>query len=196
MAFSAAVKIQTFISEDWILFPFTNDRNYTLHFKGDHRSFTSSDNASFRTKQYLSFNYTSADGKFTFNGDEDTGTTELRKTNNRTGASSIVKGKASPSTITHEVTYRDEKRIQIKCVCDSSNPLVSVAPAINYTFNITLFMDGRVELEGNHDAFPCYEVYARANNGAWKPIYQFTETTIDKLAPPVDEFIYKIERLF
>lgn len=195
MAFSAAVKIQTFISEDWMLYPFTNDRNNTLYFKGDNRSFTSSDNASFRTKQYLAFDYTSSSGKFSFSGNTDTGTTELKKVDNRTGASSITKGKASPSTIQHQVTYQDDKRIQIKCVCSSSNPLVSVAPAIDYNFYVTLFMDGRVELEGNHDAFPCYEVYARANNGAWKPIYQFRETTIDKLAPPVDEFIYRIEKL-
>lgn len=184
MAFSAALKIRTFIAEDWVDFP-SSLEYYRTEFQGDNRGFTSSDNVTFRTKQYISFDYNGSNG-FSYSADTDTGTTHERTTYLGTGKSTIRSGKADKNTITQQLITRDANKIQIKCICSSKNPRVNFAPAIDYEFYVTLYSNGKIELTGNHDGFPCYEAYVRVNNGSWQTFYQKSQRYITDLAPPAE----------
>ncbi|MFD1991898.1 DUF3238 domain-containing protein [Paenibacillus nicotianae] len=195
MAFSAAIKIRSFIAEDWVDFP-NSVEQYKVEFKGDNRSFTTADNVTARTRQYLTFKYSTGSGGFEFSGDTRTGTTFERLTNLFTKKVSITSDKADDNTIRHEVVSKDATKIKIKCICHSANPKMTGAPAIDYVFYITLHNTGKLELEGIHDGFPCYEVYARYNNNDWQTVYTFKEQTILSLFGEPEISVKKTKQLF
>ena len=75
----------------------------------------------------------------------------------------------------------------------ASNPLVPLAPAIDYSFQIgiTPGSEGtpKVSVTGSHDAFPAYEIYVADERGNVISVYQFTPRAGDvyKLFPPSDD---------
>lgn len=71
MAFSVALKIQTFIADPFVLGVPTG--NSFTYYSGDDRGFSTSENAGYRTKQYLTFNFNN-DGA-SWQGFTDTGQT-------------------------------------------------------------------------------------------------------------------------
>jgi hypothetical protein len=76
----------------------------------------------------------------------------------------VGKGTASSSSVWIEsTTWLGPRKLEVKCRCDSPNPLVSYAPGIGYTLKITVdYTDmtaTKYSLEGSHDGFPAFEVY-------------------------------------
>lgn len=94
------------------------------------------------------------------------------------------------------MTGAADDRIQIRCICDSRNPFEPFAPAINYTFTITVYKNGTVTMSGTHDGFPCYEAYVRLNSGSWKTLYQFSQQTIASLGGAEEIDMNKSLKLF
>lgn len=57
-----------------------------------------------------------------------------------------------------------------------ANPLQWDAPTINYDFDVTVYSDGTVHVNGSHDGFPAYEIYKSINGGS-------SSYTIDQYNP-------------
>ncbi|MCQ4085691.1 DUF3238 domain-containing protein [Saccharibacillus sp. JS10] len=199
MAFSVALKLQTFIVEPVVFGVPTG--NAIVYYSGDNRGFSTSENASYRTKQYLTFNFDNNGASW--QGFTDTGQTHRSVV--RPGDAIIWSDtlKQNPNTITHSLVASSSKmtgaaddRIQIKCICDSRNPFEPFAPAINYTFTVTVYKNGVVSINGTQDGFPSYEAYVRLNSGSWKTLHQFSQQTIASLAPPEEINVNKTLNLF
>jgi hypothetical protein len=76
----------------------------------------------------------------------------------------VAKGTANQNTVWVEsTTWLGDRKLAVKCRCNSGNPLVTGAPGIGYTLTITAdYTDlsaPKYSLEGTHDGFPAYEVY-------------------------------------
>lgn len=57
-------------------------------------------------------------------------------------------------------TYLVAKKVAVKCRCEASDPLISGAPAIDYTITITIDKAaGTYSIQGSHDGYPAYEIY-------------------------------------
>jgi hypothetical protein len=87
-----------------------------------------------------------------------------------------------------------DKTIEIKCRSEAINPLVSGAPAISYTFTITIDKSNPTSptysLVGDHDGFPAYEIYI---NG--KRVHEHdplaTGEGLGSLGPPAEHPVNK-----
>lgn len=186
MAITFAIMIKTFIKDAWVPNPLgsvTLDPRISS-FEGDNRDFSKEPNASFRTKQYLTFDFNNAGSTWTANAD--TGTTTQKDYYLKTGQTTYMSAKASPNDLSAQIVIGNKDEIQLRCKCSSANPMVPGAPPIDYDFFVSATRNGVVALSGSHDGFPSYEMYARVNNGGWQNIYQFTQTSMEKLAGEMD----------
>ncbi|WP_160036960.1 DUF3238 domain-containing protein [Paenibacillus sp. An7] len=191
MAISFAVRIVTFISSDWFDSPLLipGNETYREEFKGDNRTFSKDPNASYRTAHQVNVTFTN-DGA-SWKPYRKTGITELRTTNYKTGNVITQRKQASAEGLT---TVEDSSSIRgastdwyrFLCEGDAANPLMPGSPAINYQFYVYVSKAGQIRLEGMHDGFPSYEVYASVNGGTWQNIYLFTEKSLTNLGPPMD----------
>ncbi|WP_172195733.1 DUF3238 domain-containing protein [Saccharibacillus qingshengii] len=186
MAINFAVKIQTFIAENQVpdptgLIPLPiNDPNMST-FSGDGRGFSKEEDVTFRTKQYVTANFTNTSSDWQV--EARTGITKRYIYSVNTGKLVATQEQQAPETgIRATLISKSNSEIKLRCTLDSKNPFISVAPAINYEFDLTINKDGTISLSGQHDAFPCYEVYARVNSGGWQTVYQRSQTTIDRLS--------------
>lgn len=204
MAFTVAVKIQSFISDAWVKSPisFVPITNVDSSFRGDNRTFSSSDSSgvTYRTKQYLTFKVDNA--SMSYEAYADTGVTVRRDVNVFTKEVSETAAKASTSGITTQygpdnyVVGGASDRLQVRCSGSAADPLIPGAPAVDYEFLLTLYRDGTIKVDANHDGYPCYEVYARLNSGSWKTLYQFTQGNPTNLFPPMEVRANKSLKLF
>ncbi|GIP46329.1 hypothetical protein J45TS6_47880 [Paenibacillus sp. J45TS6] len=197
MAISFAVRIISFISEAWVNSPFDPPSPaYKVDFKGDNRTFSKDmENASYRTVQQINFKFDNNSGDW--NKYAKTGITTERLTNRNTGKVTYSTGQASVSGITAKLDASHllgENSDWIRVLCEGAvaDPLIGVAPAVNYKFYVYANKQGKIELEGMHDGYPSFEVYAQVNGGTWQNIYLFEEQTVASLFPPMEiKGVYK-----
>ncbi|KOO52103.1 DUF3238 domain-containing protein [Viridibacillus arvi] len=80
-------------------------------------------------------------------------------------------GKASTESIvcTNVVWGSDDVEFQMSA--SASNPLNIYAPPVDYLLTVQVKKDGRIEIQGEHDGFPCYEFYKQVNFGPFEEIY-------------------------
>ncbi|MGF9975265.1 DUF3238 domain-containing protein [Viridibacillus arvi] len=80
-------------------------------------------------------------------------------------------GKASTESIvcTNVVWGSDDVKFQMSA--SASNPLNMYAPPVDYLLTVQVKKDGRIEIQGEHDGFPCYEFYKQVNFGPFEEIY-------------------------
>ncbi|ENQ3077364.1 DUF3238 domain-containing protein [Bacillus sp. WLY-B-L8] len=87
-------------------------------------------------------------------------------------------GKASTEGIlcTHVVWGSDDVKFQMSA--SASNPLNVYAPPVDYLLTVHVKKDGTVEIQGEHDGFPCFEFYKQVDFGSFEQIYthDFRET--------------------
>lgn len=87
-------------------------------------------------------------------------------------------GQASTKDIlcTDIVWSSDDVRFQMSA--SASNPLNSFAPPVDYLLTVQIKIDGTVDIQGEHDGFPCYEFYKQVNFGPFEEIHthDFRET--------------------
>ena len=100
--------------------------------------------------------------------------------------------KAAKSTLWIDKTeWLGDRKIAVTCKCESANPLLIGAPAINYTFVITIdrtdISHPKYSLTGQHDGFPAYEIYINHTR-----VYEHdplaTGDTGRSLLPPDDDY--------
>ncbi|MEK3879843.1 DUF3238 domain-containing protein [Paenibacillus sp. FSL M7-0420] len=72
------------------------------------------------------------------------------------------------------------------CDGDVADPLINAAPAVNYHLFVTIHKNVVISIEGLHDGYPSYEIYASVNGGTWQNIYLFNEKDLLNLFPPMD----------
>jgi len=60
----------------------------------------------------------------------------------------------------------------------ASNPLNVYAPPVDYLLTVHVKKDGTVDIHGEHDGFPCFEIYKQVNFGPFEKIHthDFRET--------------------
>lgn len=70
----------------------------------------------------------------------------------------------------------DDVRFQMSA--SVSNPLVEKVPSADYLLNVQVTRDGKIDIQGTHDGFPCYEFYKQIDFGPFEQIYihDFRET--------------------
>ena len=88
------------------------------------------------------------------------------------------KGKASTEGIlcTNVVWGTDDVKFQMSA--SASNPLNALAPPADYLLSVQVKIDGTVDIQGEHDGFPCYEFYKQVDFGPFEEIHthDFRET--------------------
>ncbi|MBG9737168.1 DUF3238 domain-containing protein [Paenibacillus alvei] len=105
-------------------------------------------------------------------------------------------GKASTEGIlcTHIRWGSNEVMFQMRA--SASNPLQVHAPSVDYLLHVRVTDDGRVEVDGRHDGFPCFEFYKQVDFGAFEQMYihDFRETgdTVQALAGEMEYHFKKV----
>jgi peptidoglycan hydrolase-like protein with peptidoglycan-binding domain len=137
-------------------------------FKGDGRTFSNSLDASHRTHQEIEFELASR--RVTVNY-RHVGTTHEFDCD--TGKS-VGTATAPVSQLSNGPVTYSGSRVTIKFSTDATNPLVSLAPAINSAVTFELDTAKRTcKLSGVHDEFPAYEAYVAANSDAGTMVYGY-----------------------
>ncbi|WP_242281587.1 DUF3238 domain-containing protein, partial [Bacillus cereus group sp. BfR-BA-01454] len=94
------------------------------------------------------------------------------------GSVSKRTGKASTENIVcTDITWNSEG-VQFKMSASASNPLNVYAPPVDYVLNVCVKQDGSIDIQGEHDGFPCFEFYKQVDFGSFEKIYthDFRET--------------------
>lgn len=87
-------------------------------------------------------------------------------------------GKASTEQIVCTNIEWRSGGVKFKMSASASNPLNIHAPAADYLLIVDVKEDGTVDIQGEHDGFPCYEFYKQADFGPFELIHthDFRET--------------------
>jgi hypothetical protein len=157
-------------------------------FTGDSRGFSNAIHASSRTHQEIEVDVASL--ALTIDWKHIGTTHEVDCT---TGA---VKGSATAPTseVTNGPVTRDGTDILIRFATAATNPLVTLAPAIDSIVTFRIDPVARTcSLSGQHDGFPGYEAYVTADGGAGVRVHGYdprvTGKDVSALFPPMDETI-------
>ncbi|WP_211748668.1 DUF3238 domain-containing protein [Paenibacillus sp. Marseille-Q4541] len=87
-------------------------------------------------------------------------------------------GKASTDGILCTDIVWDSDDVKFQMSASASNPLNAYAPPVDYLLIVRAKKDGTVNIQGEHDGFPCYEFYKQVNFGPFEQMYRhdFRET--------------------
>ncbi|MEW9104272.1 DUF3238 domain-containing protein [Paenibacillus sp.] len=87
-------------------------------------------------------------------------------------------GKASTEGILCSHIRWGSNEVMFQMRASASNPLLALAPPVDYLLRIRVTENGAVEVEGSHDGFPCFEFYKQVDFGSFEQIYihDFRET--------------------
>jgi len=68
--------------------------------------------------------------------------------------------------------------VQFKMSASASNPLNIYAPPVDYVLHVCVNKVCSIEIQGEHDGFPCFEFYKQVDFGSFEKIYthDFRET--------------------
>ncbi len=137
-------------------------------YSGDNRGFDPAIHASYRTHQEIEFEV--ATGAKTIDW-KDTGTShEL----NPTTKAIIGTDKAPASTLSNGPVTRAGSDFLLHFSGYATNPLAWYAASIDLNFTVRLNPTAHTAIvEGEHDGFPAYEIYAAADGGAGSSLYNY-----------------------
>ncbi|GEM_PF-7021044 len=144
------LRLRTFLPFKYVEHPI---HPKTSRFHGDTRNYADWKSTAFRTSQ--SFTIDTSKANYGVKGKAKVG---------QTIQEDLVKGKwkvtkretASDSGLTYNTNIIDDV-LYINCKCAMKNPLVALAPAIDYTFVLKVTRTGSVRITGQRDGFPAYE---------------------------------------
>ncbi|MGG1638346.1 DUF3238 domain-containing protein [Paenibacillus sp. FSL K6-3182] len=169
------VRASVFIPTSWTEPRKDIQTGNTIEFEGDSREFTpyAVNTLRSRIEQEVIVDFYKKE-IFTY---VNTGIT-TEKTTTPDGSINKRLGKASTEGIlcTDIVWGSDEVKFQMSA--SASNPLNVLAPPVDYLLTVLVKKDGIVDIQGEHDGFPCYEFYKQVNWGPFEQIYthDFRET--------------------
>lgn len=72
-------------------------------------------------------------------------------------------GKASTDGILCTHMSWGSNDVVFQMSASARNPLLAHAPTVDYLLRIRITEDGRVEVDGSHDGFPCFEFYKQVD---------------------------------
>ena len=100
------------------------------------------------------------------------------------GSVSKRTGKASTENIVcTDITWNSEGA-QFKMSASASNPLNVYAPPVDYVLNVCVKQDGSIDIQGEHDGFPCFEFYKQVDFGSFeKYIHMILEKLVIQRQP-------------
>ncbi|MCY7486016.1 DUF3238 domain-containing protein [Paenibacillus alvei] len=105
-------------------------------------------------------------------------------------------GKASTEGILCSHIRWGSNEVMFQMRASASNPLLALAPPVDYLLRIRVTENGAVEVEGSHDGFPCFEFYKQVDFGLFEQIYihDFRETgdTAQALAGEMEYHFKKV----
>jgi len=144
------LRLRTFLPFKYVEHPI---HPKTSRFHGDTRTKADWKSTAYRTSQ--SFSIDTSKANYGVKGTAKVG---------QTIQEDLVKGKwkvtkrktASKDGLTYNTNIIDDV-LYINCKCAMKNPLVALAPAIDYTFAIKVTRTGSVRIKGQRDGFPAYE---------------------------------------
>ncbi|WP_068983852.1 DUF3238 domain-containing protein [Lysinibacillus xylanilyticus] len=144
------LRLRTFLPFKYVEHPI---HPKTSRFHGDTRKEADWNSTKYRTSQ--SFSIDTSKANYGVKGTAKVG---------QTIQEDLVKGKwkvtkketASESGLQYNTNILDDV-LYINCKCAMKNPLVKLAPAIDYTFVIKVTRTGSVRIKGQRDGFPAYE---------------------------------------
>lgn len=124
-----------------------------------------------------------------------TGITILRQTM-AGGLTEMKQSKASIDGVTVEGETWGAMTCSFTMKASAADPLRPDAPALDYELHITVHgEDGKVEVRGRHDGFPCYEFYKQVDFGDFEQLYAHDcRVTGDTPAAMAGEMEYQFER--
>ncbi|MGQ3480743.1 DUF3238 domain-containing protein [Paenibacillus sp. TY11] len=200
MAINFNIRLVTFIPHDKVPSPVQYAApTYFVSFKGDNRGFdkNTANTENFRTAQQINVEFTNTGGSW--GSYRNVGTTTAYYLNNTTAKTETSTAKASDSglTITRtaaSLTGSSSDYMKFLCKCSVGNPFIPSPDIFNgnidYEFTLFVYKNGTISIQGSHDGFPAYEVYAQANSGGYQNIYLFDPRDHGKtsmaLLPPMD----------
>ncbi|WP_242213541.1 DUF3238 domain-containing protein [Bacillus cereus group sp. BfR-BA-01383] len=169
------IRASVFIPMSWTEAKKDIETGKVIQFEGDSREFTphTVNTMRSRVEQEVVVDF---DKKEVFSY-ANTGITTERITN-LDGSVNKRTGKASTENIicTHIVWNSDS--VQFTMSASASNPLNVYAPPVDYVLTVRVKKDGRIDVQGEHDGFPCFEFYKQVDFGSFEQIYthDFRET--------------------
>ncbi|MEK4739051.1 MULTISPECIES: DUF3238 domain-containing protein [Bacillus] len=100
------------------------------------------------------------------------------KVTNPDGSVNKRTGKASTENIVCTDISWNSDGVQFKMSASASNPLNVYAPPVDYLLTVCVNKDGSIDIQGEHDGFPCFEFYKQVDFGSFEQIYthDFRET--------------------
>ncbi|WP_427109842.1 DUF3238 domain-containing protein [Lysinibacillus xylanilyticus] len=105
-------------------------------------------------------------------------------------------GKASTERIVCTDVIWGEDDVKFHMDACASNPLNVYAPSADYLLIVRVNKDGTVDIQGDHDGFPCYEFYKQVDFGPFESIhthdFRKTGDTIAALGGDMDYSFKKI----
>jgi hypothetical protein len=180
------VRAATFIPEAWIARPREEDEPL-VEFRGDDREFTphAANTGRSRVEQEAVVDF----ARESIRTWAETGRSKERVTY-PDGREEVSTGKApTEGVFCTDVAWRDDE-VAFDLHASASNPLVAHADPVDYHLELTVGRDGRVEVAGRHDGYPCFECYAQTDFGEFRTLYRYDYRERgagpDALAGPMD----------
>lgn len=187
MADSVIVRTTAFIDDAWILYKVSGYPNAEItEFEGNNRSFTyytENQTKLFKMAQHAVVNFKNN----TVNVYSDVGPTRKRVTTNNGATVTYTEGQTHNNDMTYSYSFNSDKTVAtINLRGKSSNPLVGLAPDIDWEYTVTVNKNGTVKVVGKHDGYPCHEIYKRVDSNAPVTLHTLNKQTILSLGPPME----------
>lgn len=169
------IRASVFIPMSWTEAKKDIETGKVIQFEGDSREFTphTVNTMRSRVEQEVVVDF---DKKEVFSY-ANTGITTERITN-LDGSVNKRTGKASTENIVCTHIVWNSESVQFKMSASASNPLNVYASPVDYVLTVRVKKDGRIDVQGEHDGFPCFEFYKQVDFGSFEQIYthDFRET--------------------
>lgn len=162
------LRLKTFIPDKYVFYG-NLPREGAIYYGGDNRN--SSWNGTYRTIQEFTIDTSSSE--YSVSPFKDTGTTYEYFVPLGTNDYQLKKSKkASTTGLTWTKEYNEKDDcLYLKCKCSVANPLVPLAPAIDYDVTLKITRVGSVRITGKHDGFPAYEFWRKFDGKPAQLVY-------------------------
>ena len=184
------LRLRTWIPQDKVD-SYIRDATGKIYFKGDNRRSAAWSTLAYRTSHSFVIDTSPANYRVT----------ATPKVNDTTVIYESVSGSVGEQTAGQEPTCLSYKKrveagilyLDVKCHC--ANPMVPLAPHIDYEFTLKITRTGSVRITGRHDGFPAYEFWRNIEGKAGGPELVYTHNplvtgdTVKSLYPPMDKTV-------
>jgi hypothetical protein len=163
------LRIATFIPDAWLQSARASDAQQIM-FRGDDRKFTphtvNTDHSRVAQEVIVDFR------REVVKDHPETGTSMERVTASD-GTTTVHTATASTDGIDCTNVRWEKEEVRFTTAASVSNPLDETAPAVDFAFEVSVRMDDTVMITGQHDGFPCFEIYKQVAFDAYETVYTY-----------------------